>query len=186
MKLLSNSIRRIWSKRSYTMHAYYLLQHLDVLIDEIRILFEAFTPDQQERYATFRRVRLKKENIRRLVNHTVSQSVPASIITAVSAYTKSFIGDIVDRAIDVQIEWQVCEERKEQIKSGEVISEHLSIKDRTKPEDRGPLTPDHIREALRRYKKDREGSSTGFLGLSLQANGRENVAAKTGGRRLFR
>lgn len=48
----------------------------------------------------------------------------------------------------------------------------------------GPLTPDHLREALRRYKKDREGNATGFLGLSLE--GRENSAAKLGGRRLFR
>jgi transcription initiation factor TFIID subunit 11 len=148
-----------------------------------RILFEAFTPDQQERYATFRRVRLKKENIRRLVNHTVSQSVPASIITAVSAYTKSFIGDIVDRAIDVQIEWQACEDK---LPTGEPVKDDVATKERTKPDNRGPLTPDHIREALRRYKKDREGASAGFLGLSLQANGRENVAAKTGGKRLFR
>ena len=33
--------------------------------------------------------------------------------------------------------------------------------------DRGPLTPDHLREALRRYKKDREGGGAGFMGMSL-------------------
>jgi transcription initiation factor TFIID subunit 11 len=48
----------------------------------------------------------------------------------------------------------------------------------------GPLTPDHLREALRRYKKDREGAATGFLGLSLE--GRENAAGRMGGRKLFR
>ncbi|GME27972.1 ankyrin [Neofusicoccum parvum] len=50
--------------------------------------------------------------------------------------------------------------------------------------DRGPLTPDHLREALRRYKKDREGGAMGFLGLSLE--GRERTAGRMGGRRLFR
>jgi len=52
--------------------------------------------------------------------------------------------------------------------------------------DRGPLLPDHLREALRRYKKRRGGGSVGFTGLSLE--GRENTAAGMGGggRRLFR
>ncbi|RMY78309.1 hypothetical protein D0863_00787 [Hortaea werneckii] len=50
--------------------------------------------------------------------------------------------------------------------------------------DRGPLLPDHLREALRRYKKKRAGGAVGFTGMSLE--GRENTAAKTGGRRLFR
>ena len=49
---------------------------------------------------------------------------------------------------------------------------------------RGPLTPDHLREALRRYKKDKEGGGVGFQGLSL--HGRENVAVRMGGRRLFK
>ena len=49
--------------------------------------------------------------------------------------------------------------------------------------DRGPLLPDHLREALRRYKKRRSGA-VGFTGLSLE--GRENTASKVGGRRLFR
>lgn len=50
--------------------------------------------------------------------------------------------------------------------------------------DRGPLTPDHLREAVRRYKKDREGGSAGFVGRSL--HGVERTAARTGGKRLFR
>ncbi|KAK4541090.1 hypothetical protein LTR36_008315 [Oleoguttula mirabilis] len=50
--------------------------------------------------------------------------------------------------------------------------------------DRGPLLPDHLREALRRYKKRRSGGPVGFTGLSLE--GRENTAPRMGGRRLFR
>ena len=50
--------------------------------------------------------------------------------------------------------------------------------------DRGPLTPDHLREAWRRYKKDRDGGASGALGLSLAS--RETVAARAGGRRMFR
>ncbi|TKA29479.1 hypothetical protein B0A50_03492 [Salinomyces thailandicus] len=50
--------------------------------------------------------------------------------------------------------------------------------------DRGPLLPEHLREALRRYKKRRAGGSVGFTGLGLE--GRENTAPRMGGRRLFR
>lgn len=109
--------------------------------------------------------------------------MPANIITAIGGIAKSFVGDLVDRALDVQVEWLAAEDK---LPTGETIPEDAAMKEKTKQENRGPLTPDHIREALRRYKKDNEGSSSGFLGLSLQANGRENVAAKTGGKRLFR
>lgn len=50
--------------------------------------------------------------------------------------------------------------------------------------DRGPLLPDHLREALRRYRKTRRGGAVGFTGLSLE--GRESTAPRLGGRRLFR
>ncbi|KAJ9637139.1 hypothetical protein H2199_007425 [Coniosporium tulheliwenetii] len=53
-----------------------------------------------------------------------------------------------------------------------------------KERDKGPLTPDMLREALRRYKKDQEGGGTGFVGLSLE--GRERAAVRTGGKRIFR
>ncbi|KJX93852.1 hypothetical protein TI39_contig4246g00006 [Zymoseptoria brevis] len=50
--------------------------------------------------------------------------------------------------------------------------------------DRGPLLPDHLREALRRYKRSRAGGSVGFTGISLE--GRDGVAPKMGGRRMFK
>jgi transcription initiation factor TFIID subunit 11 len=58
-----------------------------------------------------------------------------------------------------------------------------SLAQRTQERDRGPLTPDHLREALRRYKKDKEGV-VGFGGLSLE--GRERTASRMGGKRLFK
>lgn len=47
--------------------------------------------------------------------------------------------------------------------------------------DKGPLLPDHLREALRRIKQDKEGGTTGFQGISLA--GIENVACRNNGRR---
>jgi transcription initiation factor TFIID subunit 11 len=145
------------------------------------MLLEAFTPDQAERYETWRRVKLRKDSVRKLTNHTLSQSVPASIVTTISGYTKVLISELVERARDVQLEWLAAEDR---LPDGESVPSDTPLKERFKPEDRGPLLPDHIREAYRRYKKDREGGCAGMLGLSLL--GRESTAARTGGRKLFR
>lgn len=53
------------------------------------------------------------------------------------------------------------------------------------PRDLGPLLPDHLREALRRYKRDGEGDGTGMGGLSLGLGLPGKAAARGGGRRLF-
>ena len=163
-----------------------------------RMLIEAFTPDQADRYDTWRRVKLRKDHVRRvrftallffqrplipqqLVNHTLSQSVPPAVITTVNGYTKVLLGELIERARDVQLEWQAAAAT---LPTNEPLADDAPLVDRMKMQHRGPLMPDHLREALRRYRKDRDGGSAGFLGLSLR--GRETVAARAGGRRLFR
>lgn len=49
-----------------------------------------------------RRVKLRKETVRRIVNQTLSQSVPPSIVTGIIGYTKLYMGLLVERARDVQ------------------------------------------------------------------------------------
>jgi transcription initiation factor TFIID subunit 11 len=115
------------------------------------------------------------------VNHTLSQSVPPAVITTVNGYTKVLLGELIELARDVQLEWQAAAAT---LPNNEPVSDDTPVCDRIKSENRGPLTPDHLREALRRYKKNRAGGCAGYLGLSLA--GREAVAARMGGRRLFR
>lgn len=64
------------------------------------------------------------------------------------------------------------------------IAKDASLEERLKQSDKGPLTPAHLREAIRRYKRDREGGGAGFAGMSLE--GVERTMGRTGGRRLFR
>lgn len=52
-----------------------------------------------------------------------------------------------------------------------------------KKEYLGPLLPDHLREALRRYRRDQEGGAAGMKMRSL--GGMRGYPAATGGRRLF-
>jgi transcription initiation factor TFIID subunit 11 len=184
------------------------------------MLMEYMTPLQIDRYATYRRIRLKRETVRKLVNQTV--------IIAVTSYAKSFIGDLIDRALTVRDEWTVAsthlpngalppavlmqslqrpsahikDERNrptnQDITSAGMylnqvdrtdtlwkeIQEDASLQERLKQSNKGPLTPAHLREALRRYKRDRDGGGAGFAGMSLE--GVEKTMARTGGKRLFR
>jgi len=91
------------------------------------------------------------------------------------------IGELIERARDVQLEWQAAAAN---LPTGEVMPEDASMADRISRADRGPLTPDHLREALRRYRKEHPGGGAGYSGLSLK--GKEIAAARMGGRKLFR
>ena len=103
-----------------------------------------------------------------ITNQTLSQSVPDMIVKTVNGFTKVFIGELIEKAREVQAQWMAAEAA-----TGEVVER-----------DRGPLLPDHLREALRRYKKDKEGGGAGLKGLSLTAMA--GFPTATGGKRLFR
>jgi transcription initiation factor TFIID subunit 11 len=196
--------------------------------EQERVLMEYMTPAQADRYATYRRIRLKRETVRKLVNQTLSQSVPQPVIIAVTSYTKSFIGEMIDRALTVRDEWaasrthlpnpvlpppvllqslqrpsaHIKDPRNKptnadiqgagffpnQVDRSEPLWKEIpadtELKDRLKQTDKGPITPAHMREALRRYKRDRDGGGAGFAGMSLE--GVERTMARTGGKRLFK
>lgn len=67
-----------------------------------RFLIDHFNPDQLRRYESMRRNKFKKETVRRIVNQTLSQSVPPSVVIGISGYTKLLVGLLIERARDVQ------------------------------------------------------------------------------------
>jgi hypothetical protein len=186
-----------------------------------RRLMSTFTDEQEHRYRMYKRSTLNKTQLKRIVNQTVSQSVTALPLIAIGAYSKFFVGEIVTRALDVQKEWAAAFERErergrgrgrqEKQKDGEVPSKAGggSKAPETKTGDargsdaqadkskfvpnphKGGLLPDHLREALRRYKGDGEGGGVGFGSTSLGMMGTQGAgtwrAGNGGGaRRLFR
>lgn len=148
-------------------------------------LTSLLNPHHEQLFAQYLQVHLDKSKVRRLTNQTLSQSVPASVVTTINSYTKIFVGELVDRAREVQKEWLAAAET---LPTGEKNEEGFGRDGEGEPKvrerDRGPLLPDHLREALRRYKTGREGGTVGFTGLSLE--GKERVSVRNGGRRLFR
>ncbi|KAK5116176.1 hypothetical protein LTR62_008502 [Meristemomyces frigidus] len=211
--------------------------------------YETVSDAHKQRYDSWTKSKLKTADVRKLVNSTLGQSVPANVVSAVCAYAKLFAGMLVEEAREVQGEWTAVEEshadgsgnralkrlRKSRaqavgeheenvVKSeghveGDIKNEPTSpsssiiaptvngtaTKPAAKDDDdppplapggagglgleieeyyRGPLLPDHLREALRRYKKRSAGGPVGFTGISLE--GTVNSAPRMGGRRLFR
>ncbi|CAK4030937.1 hypothetical protein DOTSEDRAFT_35311 [Lecanosticta acicola] len=74
-----------------------------------RYLFrEAVNQDHQDRYDAYNRVKLKNSDVKRLVNQTLSQSVPPNVIAVVQAYTKMFAGMLIEGAREVQTEWMAA------------------------------------------------------------------------------
>lgn len=143
-----------------------------------------------------------------LVNATVSQSVPDNVVLTVRTAAKLFIGDIIEAARRVQGEWidkldekqvedplltpEATPEHKEQDPTaanggGDDAEEDEDEKVR-KWHRRGPLRPDHLREALRRYKLAQEGGCVGLHDLwhQQQQSGVERFATRAQGRRLFK
>ncbi|KAF7116357.1 hypothetical protein CNMCM5793_004523 [Aspergillus hiratsukae] len=227
----------------------------------LALLVDAFNPIQSERYDLFKRAKLRKETLRRIVNHALSQSVPASVVTTINGFTKVFAGEIIEKARTVQAEWAIAHDQAAraafdaeeaeaearaaaaatsisatpvtEVQGQSPVKKELSDSNRSTPippsssspmppqqvsqpstpsisglpqqppptrpkrefkpppnPHRGQLLPSHLREALRRYKRDGEGGGVGFSGLSMGNLGvRGSVtwnAGSAGGRRIFR
>lgn len=235
-----------------------------------RILVDAFNPMQSERYDLFKRAKLRKESLRRIVNHALSQSVPASVVTTVNGFTKVFAGEMIEKARTVQAEWAEAHDQaaRAAFDAEEAAAEKAaqatatqsktdgsrssgtpgptsgsgSLSNGVKKEPpgndqarasphpspapgnhapapssqqtsqtsvqspvparprrefrpppnphRGQLLPSHLREALRRSKRDGESGGVGYSGLSLDNMGVKGAftwnSGGVGGRRIFR
>ncbi|KAJ5317769.1 hypothetical protein PENANT_c004G04989 [Penicillium antarcticum] len=218
----------------------------------LAILVDAFNPMQSERYDLFKRAKLRKETLRRIVNHALSQSVPASVVTTVNGFTKVFAGEMIEMARTVQAQWadahdlaardafeaeEAAAEAAAQARalglhgnskpstptpggtplpgSGSGVKKEPHDSDRTPASSippysshpgtplrpkrefrpppnphRGQLLPSHLREAVRRVKRDGEGGGVGYSGLSMENLGVRGAftwnSGSGGGRRLFR
>lgn len=96
----------------------------------LALLVEHFDDDQLSRYEAYRRSNLNKAAVKKITNQTLSQSVTANVGTVIGGFAKVYVCEIVQSALEIQNEWG----------------------------DKGPLLPDHLREAARRYRMEKQGA----------------------------
>ncbi|PRT53492.1 Transcription initiation factor TFIID subunit 11 [Wickerhamiella sorbophila] len=110
----------------------------DMERERMKLLLANFDEDQMARYEAFRRANINRNAVKKLANAILNQSISANVSVALSGMSKVLVGDIVERARDVQA-------RYENIEGVEP----------------GPLRPEYLRVAWREYKRD-TGSVPGF------------------------
>ena len=121
-----------------------------------------------------------------VVNATVSQSVPQMVSTAVRAVAKTFAGEIIEAARQVQAEWITSGENQADVPTPPPSNPDAEMEDGPDLK-RGPLRPDHLREAWRRYRLSGESRGVGVQQLwhAQQGDGVERFSTRTG-KRLFK
>ncbi|KAL2175891.1 hTAFII28-like protein conserved region-domain-containing protein [Thermothelomyces heterothallicus CBS 202.75] len=167
------------------------------------MLISALSEDQFYRFENWRAANLSKASVRRLVNATISQSVAENVVIGMRAVAKVFIGDIIESARRVQGEWiEKLGEKQTDLPTPPATAAPTPTADGGDADDaqkretkgsevddrRGPLRPEHLREAVRRYRKGFEGGGVGMQWIfhQQQQGGVERFPTRTGGRRIFR
>ncbi|KAJ2464128.1 transcription initiation factor TFIID subunit 11 [Coemansia sp. RSA 2320] len=101
--------------------------------EEIKELWDQMSEEQRQRFDVYRRTALNKASMKKLVTGVLNQQISSTLTFVVAGFSKVFVGQIVERAVQVQSE---------------------------RGED-GPLKPEHLREAYRLYKKENQSMSGG-------------------------
>ncbi|KAF9129426.1 transcription initiation factor TFIID subunit 11 [Mortierella sp. GBA39] len=92
--------------------------------DDLKALLDCFSEEQLQRYETYRRSVLGRSTVKKLVGTILNQQVTQTMAFVVAGFCKVFVGEMVEKAREVMEDW------------GET----------------GPIRPEHLREAQRRYK----------------------------------
>ncbi|XP_057335210.1 transcription initiation factor TFIID subunit 11 [Microplitis mediator] len=92
--------------------------------EKMQVLVSNFTEAQLDRYEMFRRAAFPKAAIKRIMQTITGCSVSQNVVIAMSGIAKVFVGEIVEKALDVMEEYN----------------------------DSGPVQPKHLREAVRQLR----------------------------------
>lgn len=114
------------------------------------------------------------------------------VSTAVKAVAKLFAGEIIEAARNVQGEWISAGEKQTDLPTPPPSTDDADKDDEAEEAEqsevkRGPMRPDHLREAWRRYKLTGESRGVGVQQLwhAQQGSGVERFSTRTR-RRLFK
>lgn len=102
------------------------LEQMEEENKRMQVLMANFSEEQLNRYEIYRRSAFQKSTVKKIVQTVSSKTVSASVVIAMSGIAKVFVGEIVEKALDIKTNWG----------------------------DTGPLQPKHLREAFRVMKNE--------------------------------
>lgn len=136
-----------------------------------RLLITSFTEDQMERFEAYRRMTVNKPGVKKICNSILGHSIPQNIAVVMAGLSKLLLGDIITRAfevqereykaqliIDIEAKKQQKRETLRKLAAGVDVQEAPTRKLEYLGDLRGPLQPEHIREAWRLYRLDTSGA----------------------------
>ncbi|KAI0139394.1 TAFII28-domain-containing protein [Hypoxylon sp. NC0597] len=150
------------------------------------LLKSQMTPEQFSRYEVWHRQTLKNADVKRHINSVTSQSCPPNVHQMMQVVCKMYLGDIVESARHVQLEWMKLGEKQVENPDDPMFKPENEL---SKFRRQAPLRPEHLREAYRRRKASAEnGGALGSLMVWNQQtqNGAERFSARAGGRQIFK
>ncbi|KAK6202962.1 histone-fold-containing protein [Scheffersomyces amazonensis] len=135
-----------------------------------RLLIANFTDDQMERFEAYRRMTINKGGVKKIINSIIGHSVPHNISVVLAGISKSFLGDVITKALEIQekeykakliIDIEDKKNQKREILKSLDRGQEIEVDDRRlqyEGDQIKPLQPHHIREAWRLYKLENSGS----------------------------
>lgn len=108
------------------------LEQLEEENKKMQVLMANFSEEQLNRYEVFRRSAFQKSTVKKIIQTVSGKTVSASVVIAMSGIAKVYVGEIVEKALDVKASWG----------------------------DTGPLQPRHMREAYRLHKNESKIASS--------------------------
>ncbi|KAF3993734.1 hypothetical protein FT663_01147 [Candidozyma haemuli var. vulneris] len=140
--------------------------------DKKKLLITSFTEDQMDKFEAYRRMAVNKPGVKKICGGVVNQSIPQNMAIVLAGLSKSFLGDIVTKAFEIQEREYKAQlildidakkrRKKEALKRMELGQDVSNDPPERKLEYmgdiKGPLQPEHVREAWRLYKLENSGA----------------------------
>lgn len=140
--------------------------------DKKKLLMTSFTNDQMDKFENYRRMSVNKAAVRKICNSVINQSIPANMAIVLAGISKLFLGDIITKAFEIQereykaqliLDIDAKKRRKKEtlkrMENGQDVSnDPPERKLDYLGDNKGPLQPEHIREAWRIYKLESSGT----------------------------
>lgn len=148
-------------------------ENAELTEDEKRkLLITSFTNEQMDKFEAYRRMTVNKPGVKKICNSIVGHLIPQNMPIILAGLSKRFLGDIIVKAFEVQdreykaqliLDIDAKKKRKKdtlrRLERGEDVSgEPPEQSLQYLGDHRGPLQPEHIREAARLYKLENSGA----------------------------